>query len=120
MKTTIRLLPENVVQYARHRVMQINLSDLEMLSYKEWNNAFLNTTPINVIDPPTYFWKRGTISGLRLESPRLYVATADLSGISIPDDARILESARKLRGFLLRTNEGFRLPLGWQVEPVYF
>lgn len=118
MQADIRLLPENIVSYARHEIAEIDLSDLDELG-RDWHNAVLDVRGLNAVARPFTFWKRGTLHPSFIQRPRIYIASYKIGTERIHSSARDIDTSKRLEGFQLITQgiswkEGF-----WDVKPLY-
>jgi len=120
MQNDIRLSSQNLAQYARHGITEINLTNLDSRSEESADGTYIDLMPLHTISLPKFFWKRGTyVQNTITENPRLYVASERVPKISLPRDA--LEVVRlgrplSLQGFFLQTEDVGRDSCYWGVQ----
>jgi len=119
IKPDMRIVNKDLAQYARHSFTCIDLSDLEEgFSYDKWDGLVLDVRALNAIDPPWYYWKRGTLRPVLIDKPLLYIASARITSASLPPDRCKFDGSR-LEGIRLMTKDISGKFSFWQVEPIY-
>lgn len=118
MKWNLKIPDEYLIQYARHKVVCVNIVALkEAQPIRGWNGITIDARDLNAICRPQYFWKSGTIKSRRLENPRLYVASSESKFGNLPPTANVIAASR-LEGFKINTYFYHKKGI-WEIEPIY-
>lgn len=118
MKADIRLTAENLAQYARHDFTRIDLEDLkDYFPSGSWHGMILDVRALNAIEPPLFYWKRGTLRSHIIENPRLYIASP--YNPETGPNTKQLSPLGELMGFKLKTENIAKEFCYWDVEPIY-
>ena len=120
------LRPEEIVRYARHGILKIDLSDLlTFFSATTFDGFTISTQAINTIEDPVCYWKNGTLHERIVQSPRLYVASRMMWNEGLLEQLPKHPKQQQLRGFddllgfKIQTKGVGAVESFWRVIPVY-